>query len=63
MGPLEVLNVTAIVGDKGHTHPYQCLSNNTDGTNILSAVFQPQDNIMVRLICVYCQTSEQRTTW
>ncbi len=46
MGPLEVINITAIAGDKGHSHAYQC-QDNTNGTNILSSVFQPQDKIMV----------------
>ncbi|XP_064389366.1 uncharacterized protein LOC135337365 [Halichondria panicea] len=45
MGPLEVINITAIAGDKGHSHAYQCQDNN-NGTNILSSVFQPQDKTM-----------------
>lgn len=42
---MEALNVTAIVGDKGSHHPYQC-QNNTDGSNVLSITFKPEHHIM-----------------
>ena len=42
---MEALNITAIVGDKGHSHPYTCMDN-SDGTNVLSVTFHPQQQIL-----------------
>ncbi|XP_065842108.1 uncharacterized protein [Oscarella lobularis] len=44
VGPMEAINITAIVGDKGH-HAYDCMDN-TDGTNVLSVTYDPNDKIM-----------------
>lgn len=38
--------MTAIVGNKGMEHPYQCLGNN-DGTNVLSVTFKPENLTLV----------------
>ena len=43
---MEALNITAIVGNKGPSHPYECMDNN-DGTNVLSVTFHPQQQILV----------------
>eukprot|EP01114_Cavostelium_apophysatum_P014540 TRINITY_DN379_c0_g1_i1.p1 TRINITY_DN379_c0_g1~~TRINITY_DN379_c0_g1_i1.p1 ORF type:complete len:548 (+),score=118.60 TRINITY_DN379_c0_g1_i1:165-1808(+) len=44
MDDLAAINMTSIVGDKGH-HAYSCY-NNTDGTNVLSATYHPAKNQM-----------------
>jgi len=41
----EAINITAIVADKGSSHPYHC-ENNTDGGNVLSVTYHPVDNKM-----------------
>ena len=46
LGIDEALNMTAIVGNKGMEHPYQCLDNN-DGTNVLSVTFKPASLTLV----------------
>ena len=40
------LNITAIVGNKGQSHPYSCMDN-SDGTNVLSVTFHPQQQTLV----------------
>ena len=49
VGTMEALNITAIVGDKGQSHPYTCMDN-SDGTNVLSVTFHPQQQILVSSI-------------
>ena len=39
IGFLEAVNITSILGDKGH-HAYQCYDN-SDGSNILSVTYHP----------------------
>ena len=50
IGTMEALNITAIVGDKGQGHPYTCMDN-SDGTNVLSVTFHPQQQILVSCTC------------
>ncbi len=38
--------MTAIVGDKGSQHPHHC-QDNTDGTNVLSVTFLPEQHTLV----------------
>lgn len=40
--PLEAVNITAIVGDKGQEQSFDCIAPFPDGANILSASFHPQ---------------------
>jgi len=40
----QALNLTAILGDKGQTSPFQC-PNTTDGSNVLSVMFMPGDQV------------------
>lgn len=39
--------MTVTVGDKGSSHPHVCMDNN-DGTNVLSVLFQPEHQTLVR---------------
>jgi len=45
IGDAEAINMTAIVADKGSDHPYLCEDNN-DGSNVLSVVFHPGQDVM-----------------
>ena len=40
---LEMLNITALAGDKGHSHPYKC--DGPDGTNVISTLGVPTQGI------------------
>ena len=51
IGDVEAVNITAIAGHKGEDHPYSCY-NNTDGTNVLSVVYKPQDQVLVSALAV-----------
>jgi hypothetical protein len=44
IGYMEAVNITAIAGDKGRD-PYIC-QNNTNGTNVLSVTFEPNDQTL-----------------
>lgn len=41
---MQAINITSIVGDKGH-HAYECMDN-TDGTNVLSVTYDPNQVTM-----------------
>lgn len=46
IGPIEALNITSIVADKGQQSPYLCSSDSTlHGENILSVMHQPLANV------------------
>lgn len=42
----DAVNITAITAHKGGKNAYKCPGNNDKGTNVISAVFAPAEQIM-----------------